>query len=181
VKTKLIEATSYTVGPDGKKSFFNHGKFMLQRFEAEEWARKSIIDERAGVDTLLVGRCGWSPDHILVWDIQTGEGAIFRPGGLASYDLDKHRVWCCPLFLPFLEWLYKQDLSDIASLPDFIEIDVKDAPFALAGYRRPGPAAQAADPDDSEQGARRRAPDRGQRRKAPNGSQRGSSRRQDRT
>ena len=38
----------------------------------------------------------------MVTDLQTGEGAIFRPGGLASYDLDKHQLWICVLFKDFL-------------------------------------------------------------------------------
>jgi hypothetical protein len=40
----------------------------------------------------LLGQGGWAPHHIMVTDLQTGEGAIFRPGGLASYDLDKHQL-----------------------------------------------------------------------------------------
>jgi hypothetical protein len=177
MKVKLIEATNFRLKPDGSKAYFNHGKFMLGRFDADEWRWKSIIDERAGLDSLLLQRCGWTPNHILVWDIQTGEGAIFRPGGLASYDLNKHRVWVCPLFCPFLEWLYKQDLSDLDKLPDFIELDVKDAPFALSGYRRPGPAEQ----DDAQE-----APAPEAERPAPpdqktNESRRGNSRRRDRT
>jgi hypothetical protein len=83
-------------------------------------------------------RIGWDSRHIIVFDLQTCEGAAFRPGGNAHYDLDKHQIWVRPLFEPFLEWLYKQpQLNDLTALPDCI--DLADAPFAMAGYRRNGP------------------------------------------
>ena len=69
-------------------------------------------------------------------DLQTGEGAIFRPGGNAHADLQKHRIWCCPLFEPFLEWLYKHNLENIDELPKHVDLA---AEFELFGYRRPGP------------------------------------------
>jgi len=52
----------------------------------------------------------------------------------------------CPLYEPFLTWLYTQDTTDLDKLPDFVEIDVKDAPFAMSGYRRSGPEAQPEPP-----------------------------------
>jgi len=122
MKTKFIEATSNT---------FNFGKFMLMRFDSE-FEYRSVVDKRS-----LLGGRGWSTEHIWVLDLQTGEGACFRPGGLASADLQKHKVWVCPLYQPFLEWLYKQDLSDLDKLPAVI--DLPDAENALWGYRRPGP------------------------------------------
>lgn len=127
MKTKFIEATN---GPR------NHGKFLLARFDADEWARRSEVDGRS-----LVGGRGWTPEHLLVLDLQTGEGAMFRPGGLASYDLSERRVWVCPLFEPMLEWLYKQDTTDLAKLPDLV--DLPAAPFAMRGYRRAGRGPEA--------------------------------------
>jgi len=115
--------------PEGRG---NHGKFLVGRFTREEWARRSAVD-----NFLLLGGRGWSEDHILVLDLQTGEGAIFKPGGLARADLTKHRVWVCPLFEPFLEWLYQQDLTDLSKLPRLVEFP--NAEFALHGYRRTGP------------------------------------------
>lgn len=123
MKIKFIEATN---GPS------NWGKFMLGRFE-EEWRVRSAV---APATLLLAGR-GWSPEHLLVVDLQTGEGSIFRPGGMAHADLEKHRIWVCPLFEPFLEWLYKQDVSDLDKLP--AHIDLPKAEFQWAGHRRPGP------------------------------------------
>jgi hypothetical protein len=82
----------------------------------------------------LLSLCGWTAQHLGVWDLQTGEGAIFLPGGSAQADLSQRNIWVCPLYEPFLIWLYQQDLSDLQALPDYVELP--DAPFAMAGYRR---------------------------------------------
>lgn len=131
MQTRIIEATN---GPQ------NWGKFMLGRFE-DEWQRKSAVI--TGSSWPLLRTIGWSLDALLVLDLQTGEGAIFVPGPTryVPADLEKHRIWVCPLFEPFLAWLYKQDLSDLGRLPD--HIDLPDAAFALQGYRRAGPEASA--------------------------------------
>lgn len=121
--TKFIEATN---GP------LNWGKFMVGRFD-KEWSYKSVVDEDG--PSLLWGR-GWTPEHILVVDLQTGEGAMFMPRGFAPADLNKHKIWVCPLFEPFLTWLYVQDLSDLDKLP--AHIDLPNAPFDMQGYRRQG-------------------------------------------
>jgi len=110
--------------PGGKG---NWGKFMLGRFTKEEWARRSEVDGQ------LLRVRGWSPDHLLVLDLETGEGSIFRPGGHAGADLMKHAIWVCPLFPHFLAWLYEQDLSDLSKLPGIVEIP--HAEFALSGRR----------------------------------------------
>lgn len=124
MQTKIIEATS----PQG-----NYGKFLLGRMDAE-WGRKSVI-ERPIQGLALLYSLGWVPEHLWVLDLQTGEGALFRPDGLASADLNKHQIWVCPLYEEFLKWLYLQDLTDLAQLPETIEID---APFSMQGYRRSG-------------------------------------------
>jgi hypothetical protein len=127
MQTKLVEVTQ-----DREKGF-NWGKFLLGRFDTAEQAYQSKID----VGRALLSARGWSPDHLLVLDLETGEGCLFRPGGLASADLEKHKVWVCPMFEPFLEWLYRQDLTDLNTLPDVVELPT--APGAMTGYRRPGP------------------------------------------
>jgi len=135
MKTKILEVTN---GP------LNWGKFMIGRFDTE-WTRDSMV---AKGHTLL-SAVGWTGQHLLVVDLQTGEGALFRAhgGGYPAHDLEKHRVWVCPLFEPMLAWLYKQDLGDIGKLPDFV--DLKDAPFSMSGHRRPGPRLQAV-PEEAE-------------------------------
>jgi hypothetical protein len=132
VKTKIIEAVQSKATPG------NWGKFLVGEFD-EEWAHDSRVHpDRAP----LLRSCGWwGPEHVWVLDLQTGEGAYFNPGGLAHADLTKHRIWVCPLFEPFLEWLYERYREagklDLDELPDVVELP--GAEFAFAGYRRPGP------------------------------------------
>lgn len=133
---RFVEATQ------DAENGLNHGKFMVARFNQEEWDRRCEIDAKLGSERSLIGRCGWTPKHVLVLDLQTGEGAIFMPGGMASADLDKHRVWVCPMFEPFLEWLYRQDLTYLV-LPPLIELPA--APPAVSGFRRPGLGKLSAD------------------------------------
>jgi hypothetical protein len=130
VITEIFEAMH--VDADGAGTG-NHGKFLVGKFDDGEWARVSAVDDRP----LLRGR-GWASYHIFVMDLQTGEGAMFRPAGYAKADLNKHKIWVCPLFEHFLEWLYKQDLADLAALPKLVTFKVGEIPFDLYGYRRPG-------------------------------------------
>lgn len=109
---------------------FNWGKFLLMKFTADEWSYISKIDGFP----LLRSR-GWGPEHIWVMDVQTGEGFCTAHGGLAVADLQKHEVWVCPMFEPFLQWLYTQDVSDLTKLPAVVELEGESA---LAGYRRSG-------------------------------------------
>ena len=133
MQTKIIEATNVAAGG------INWGKFMLGRFD-HEWSRRPQVDTYDGGRMPLLMQVGWRAEHLMVMDLQTGEGAIFRPGGHAEADLEKHRVWVCPLFPKFLAWLYQQDLSDLTKLPDLVEIP--DSESAMRGYRRPGPASR---------------------------------------
>lgn len=133
--TKIIEACH--VGADGKETG-NWGKFMVCRF-TDEWNVKSSTDHDLPFGLPLLPAVGWTPRHVLVIDLQTGEGAIFKPGGYPKADLEKHKIWVCPLFEPFLDWLYGQDLGDLTKLPSLIKFHLDEAPFAMRGYRRPGP------------------------------------------
>lgn len=129
--TKIIEATNYT-GEQG--TGINHGKFMILQFDIVDWAYASKVSPSFS----LLSSCGWGPGHYWVMDLQTGEGALFSHGGLARADLAKHRIWVCPLFEPFLEWFYEQDIKGgIDKLPE--KVVLKDAESALYGYRRAGP------------------------------------------
>jgi hypothetical protein len=120
VRTRIFEATN------GER---NWGKFLVGEFDSE-WEYVSLVANYK----LLVNR-GWrAQTHKLVLDLQTGEGAVFAFHG-GNADLDKHKIWVCPLFEPFLVWLYAQ--PDVWTAPQLV--DLPDAPFSFAGYRRPGP------------------------------------------
>jgi hypothetical protein len=127
--TKFVEATNY--GPE--LGGMNWGKFMVGRFTEEEWGHQSEI----GFGSLIGGR-GWDKRHLLVLDLQTGEGAIFLPGGFARADLEKHKIWVCPMFKPFLEWLYKQDLTDLSKLPALVKFTEEEAPSSFYAPRNIG-------------------------------------------
>lgn len=127
MKTKIIECTN---GPQ------NWGKFLLGVLD-KEFAHESKVDP----GRLLLTTTGYDSSMVWVLDLQTREGACFRPGGFARADLVKHRVWVCPLFEPFLTWLYTQadgERLDINKLPD--HVDLPYAPYEFRGSRRPGPA-----------------------------------------
>jgi hypothetical protein len=127
MRTKIIETSTG----------FNWGKFLVGRFSVEEWAVNSRIDHFP----VIAGR-GWSHKHIFVMDLQTGEGAMFIPNiafpEAAKVDLDKHKIWVCPMFEPFLKWLYAQDLQDLTKLPSLVEFTMEEAPPSMTGYRREG-------------------------------------------
>jgi hypothetical protein len=126
MRTKIIEATQdLGKGP-------NHGKFLLGKMDVDDWAYQSRV---APIFTLL-GYCGWTPKHVWVLDLQTGEGAFFRIGGYAKADLNKHKIWVCPMFEPFLQWLYDQKFTELDELPDLVELP--QAEFSMHGYRRNG-------------------------------------------
>ena len=131
----IIEATQDV------KNGFNHGKFMVCTFTREEWEYRCRLDAEMGLDRSLLIRCGWGPRHLWVLDLQTGEGALLRHGGFASADLERHKVWVCPLFEPFLEWLYQQDPEQLAKLPALVELPAAEG--AMYGYRRPGKRRRA--------------------------------------
>ncbi len=120
---------------------FNWGKFLVCRFDDNEWRRRSALDARNA--TPLLSRCGWDDQHLGVFDLATGEGAFFRPGGSARHDLDKHGVWVCPMFEPFLAWLYRhpESWTDFDKLPEIVMLTDAETRqrSALYGHRRRGP------------------------------------------
>lgn len=123
MKTRLIEATN---GPR------NWGKFLIGELD-HEWQHDSVISPGRG----LLAQRGWDPrgGTLLVMDMETLEGAFFRVGGSASVDLEKHKIWVCPLFEPFLAWLYV-NFTTIEALP--AHVDLPEAEFEVRGYRREG-------------------------------------------
>ncbi len=56
--------------------------------------------------------------------------------------MEKHQLWVCPMYLPFLTWLYNQDLTDLDKLPKVVQFTDEDAEGAMAGYRRSGPGEE---------------------------------------
>ncbi|MET0698968.1 MAG: hypothetical protein ABWY93_04830 [Mycobacterium sp.] len=140
MKQHFIEASN---GP-------NHGKFLILVYDVDDWDQRTALP---GYEhRRLLPSLGWSRHFLWLLDLQTGEGATFSPGGLARADLQKHRIWVCPLYEPLLEWLYVQhreyvgdrdyglyNFEWVKGLPSFVELP--DAPFDFAGYRRPGPQA----------------------------------------
>ena len=128
---------------------FNWGKFAVGRFDAGEWRYPvcgagqppAELAPGASVPSLLRSQ-GWSPvSHAWVLDLATGEGAYFTLGGLAAADLQRHQIWVCLLYEPFLDWLnrhYRDHPGDwFDTLPAVL--DLPDAPNGLYGHRRPGP------------------------------------------
>lgn len=142
METKIIETTNQ----------LNWGKFLLGRFDTEWRIRSSVSAAQREEDRKrlaevglespflqmpLLREIGWGPDHLWVLDLQTGEGAYFfpHPSRNAKHELNKHKIWVCPMFEPFLQWVYQQDLRDLQALPAMIELDCE---FSMRGYRRTG-------------------------------------------
>lgn len=127
MKLHLVEATNG----------FNWGKFAVGRMD-EEWRWISSMEPSHRMP--LLRQLGWGTEHLWVLDLQTGEGAFFTPGGYAKADLDKHSIWVCPMFEPFLTWLYGQNLTDLTKLPPYVELP--HAEPTLHAPRRAGPAEE---------------------------------------
>lgn len=126
MKYKFVEAT--------QSDHFNYGKFMVSSFDEDDFAYQSKIVENHSL--LIV--CGWEINRFLmVTDLQTGEGAIFlvRKGASVKMDLENHKIWVCPMYEPFLQWLYDYYDGNIDNIPSYLEIE---AEAFIYGYRRPG-------------------------------------------
>jgi len=126
MKSQIVEVTN------GEK---NWGKFLVAHFDSKEiWHQSAVVPGRELLP--LIGYDLGRPER-MVWvlDLQTREGACFKIGGYAKADLNKHKVWVCPMFEPFLEWLYV-NYRGIDELPT--HVDLPDAAFAMSGYRREG-------------------------------------------
>lgn len=145
---QFIEATQ-------KIDQFNHGKFMVARFIGDEITAKSALPDYTEHSLWnLGGLRKLRPGMTLVLDLQTGEGAGFslEPHGAgqtaarsALYELEKHELWVCPMFPPFLGWLFAQGMGgikgDIRTLPRYVELDTLDG----ALYRPRSGRHEAAD------------------------------------
>ena len=122
MKTKIIEASD--------RDKFNWGKFMLGRFD-DEWKTRARVgqleldDDAPGEGPCLLRSQGWGPEHILIMDLSVGHAAIFLPrrAGAPRVDVENTGIYFCPLFRGFMEWVYQQDLADLDSLPDYVELE----------------------------------------------------------
>ena len=134
MKTKIIEASDTTQ--------FNWGKFLVGRFD-QEWERRSKV----GLEVSVIRSQGWGPEHIMVMDLSVGHAAVFlpRPNGAPIVDVEDTGIYFCPLFRGFMEWLYLQDLVDLDSLPDYVELE----PVHMV--RGPAPGKYKGRGDDSFQ------------------------------
>jgi hypothetical protein len=115
---------------------YNWGLFMVLVPDGNEWSWQSKV-----VPSLepVLGNFGWTPQHVIVMDIRTGEAAIFNPAsGQPKVELDEHRIYTSPHFKPFLEWLYAQDIEHLWQAPGVVT-ELPDATFAMRGWREIGP------------------------------------------
>lgn len=133
MRTHIIEATNGEM---------NWGKFLIGVFD-EEWSRRPMTPGCDQGLPLLEAR-RWTRSDVWVCDLETREGAVFQPHPERdpAEALAKHQIWVCPLFEPFMRWLYSVPLPDIVALKLPNWIDLPDAVFAFKGYRRPGQAAE---------------------------------------
>lgn len=116
--TKIIE------GSDGGA----YGKWLVGQLDEHERARTTSLPGYEGSHSIWTfggaRKLGAHPGAVLVLDLQTGQGGVFIPGPSSSpdADLDKAKIWVCPLFRDFFRWLYTQDMADVTQLPDFIDL-----------------------------------------------------------
>ena len=108
MNTKIVEVTNGVAW----------GKFLIGWFDLVEWARHSAMlpGDAALAQHPLLSLSGWSPEHFLLLDLDTGEGGLFKHRGLADQDMANKHVSVGPMFEPFLTWLYDQPLEDVRSL-----------------------------------------------------------------
>jgi hypothetical protein len=115
VRTKIIEARQDTSG-----TMVRWGTFLIGKMDTE-WIRASRVGG-SPVTRPLLSLCGWPLNAVWVLDLQTGEGALFLPGGPPAQLNGKRRIRAGPLYEPFLKWLDTQDVTNIAGLPELVEL-----------------------------------------------------------
>ena len=121
----------------------NWGKFMVGQWTHADLEQRSLV----AVGEPLLGRTEGNlrkgqidPRRArLVFDLQTKKGGLFEPdpAGDSNADLEASGLWVCPLFAPFLAWLYERGQAPVASLPSIFNLP--PAQSKLQGYKRPGP------------------------------------------
>ena len=75
MRTKIVEATKDVL----------YLKAIVGVFSPEEWGRCRALP--GWEHQPLLSR--WTAQHFWILDLELGSGAVFKMGGLASWDLDK--------------------------------------------------------------------------------------------
>lgn len=113
MKTRIFEAS------DG----FAYGKFLIGVFD-EEYHYQPRLAGTMGPNILR--QEGIDLGSFLLLDLsKPGCGAIFKhdPKSVAAYDVRMRGVPCCWLYVPFLDWVYQQDLADFDQWPELIHFE----------------------------------------------------------
>lgn len=123
----------------------NWGKFQLLQLQIEDVTYQSEVHKQMGESAPLLRQIGFQRNYIWFLDLQTLEGVAMPPpnGDAAThvkYYLDKHQIWVCLLYEPFVSWFWQQGFKSIKECPPLVELP--DAPGGLHGYRRGGPDYQ---------------------------------------
>jgi len=111
----------------------NYGTFAVGRLGSEELRQESAYYPGSSA----LGQRKYDERKLWAMDMVTCEGAAFDPKADLVSQLERHQIWVCVLYEPFLRWLGQQDLRDLSILPR--KVDLPDVPPALVGYRRTGP------------------------------------------
>lgn len=114
MKTKVIEVEEPVPG------FWC--KFMIGVF-TDEWGHRPVVDAPEYEATSLLRQLGWSRDHYLILDLESGQGAIFHRGSHPEWDERTKGLSRNPMLVPLWKWLQTQDLDRIQDFPDKVTLE----------------------------------------------------------
>ena len=120
VITHLIEASDNAA----------YGKFLIARLDDELHASSALPGYEGSPLLRLGGLRRFNENSTLIVDLQTGNAAVFFISNGGSWEADLNRtgpIHVCPMFRPFLKWLYEQKVpvhppAAIQDLPRFVEV-----------------------------------------------------------
>lgn len=98
------------------------GYFMVGVHDIE-WARQSAI---MGGTMSLLRHKGWSRDHFWLFDLSTGQGAIFANHGHVLADLKEADIRVTPMFTAFLAYLRATGCPQLQDVPDHLVLPEYD-------------------------------------------------------
>lgn len=105
------------------------GYFMVGMHDWE-WTRKSEI---MGGTVSLLRHKGWSRDHFWLFDLATGQGAIFADHGHVLEDLKEADIQVTPMFSSYLAYLRSVGPFPVQALPDHIVLPEYEKVVLAAG------------------------------------------------